>query len=1829
MKRTIRTKALALILAVLMLISVIPASMAVNTEARASAASFVAPDGKYVISETDYNIVNGVKETQVLLNNAEGNAQVYGYMATIVPGASVKFKASYGGYYTENSTAESRAENAKNLKWDLRTTTGQAADYEKATGETVVFATNADYFDMQTAQPFGYLIMEGNIVQQAGNTLAETPYFALLKDGTYAIRDYGTDCSDVEEAISGPFYLVRNGELQLTGDATLAPRNSIGLRADGTVITFLADGRAGKSAGMTVDDMARIMYANGAVNAIYLDGGGSATFATRHEGADSLTIKNTPSDGPERVVSSSFMLVSTAKETGSFDHASLYPRNELYIAKAEVQLTAVGVDAGGYSAPIPSTAKWSLADSSFGTIDNNGLFKSNGKCGTVTVNLIVSNKVVGTTSIEIQEPDEVFFPADSMNLAFKASSNFDLTARYQNRTMSLEGFTFQWKITPVTPDKTADQIGSITGNTFTSVKASETLNAVIEVSYTKQDGTVLGDTIAVEIGKMPQVIWDFEAAEDGSTTKMGIYDWGDRNINSSGWTPEKNPLTFFAWDGTAEEGGVKWKTESGPFFFDGTYLDGPTDVCRYPAAAIFEAAGYDFFTDHTSYMKNYAAGGDTVSAEDGEVRFGDHALRWDYDFTDLKPGYRNLNMWLFSSKNVTLPGTPTGLGFWVYAPEGTPNYWLWLQISYFDEDGNEKNPYIHLKTQEGRNMQYTGIYWDGWMYVEADLTPYAKYVTPEHPLQILGGRSFISLTFIPGGSANENGTKIPMGDFAKGSLYFDNFRVVYGDTLDDMDAPVINKVTANNTALSENTVTVNSSKVTIKADFEDPANDNATGIKTEKTAIYVDGFKQELTSSTETGAEATVTLPNGSHSVMLTVTDGFGNLTKNTYYIQVADKNSTLGTVTLTGEATAEIGKTYELQLKTEGSSKIGKIHTVISLTDTFGDPTVTFENGYTGTSSFENGKLTVDATANKAGLGTVAKITFNVDSSLARDAALNYVVTEGSLVDGETNLTFGSLPAAATVTAHYEISADIMVVNSTGKIYVTNADGSAPGRVEVYRVVDGAEPQLLGTTNAAGVLITNQLCRTAGESYVIYAKSADGYSFRLSGTTNALGNDDVVPTNVRLNAGTDSATSQSISWFSAPEYTDRKAVVQYAEGALKKTNTAEYTTVVGSSRLVEFNGGAGDQSVSLINTVKLEGLKPGTTYQYRVGDGNEGHWSALRQFTTAEDQANTSFFVLGDTQLNGNDEADKEEIAAMAKIADAVNLANVDFGIQTGDFIDKASSQALWNQILNLFSEEYPSLPLVQVLGNHEYYGDANASIAEQIFDLPSTDYYSVEYGNVYLAVINCNANIEAAAKWLVEDAAKTDCTWKVLTVHQPPYYTNPKGSSDPYNKNIPAAAEAAGIDFVFSGHDHAFARTEPIFNGEVNEKNGVVYYICGDLGEKSRDISYAPENNPDFHFAKITQDYDAVYTIVNTTATTMTVTNYDLDGSVIDTYTKKIENDNPDNPDGDKHNYVYDRTTKTLTCADADCGEVAPKDYTGPAKDGKSGKNMYFIGGTYKTGWFVLGDEIYHFDEKTGEAHEVTIVADVATTCAVQGYKSVKCECGETYYMEYDRPTGHTNVAKTTDDGEVYYVCSNCGRISKYDLTFVDVDDADWFAPEVDYCIRNGLFTGRSVLNFDPQTSMSRVEFVSVLWRLAGRPDEKNTQKPIYSDCLGGQWYTAAINWATTNNIVNGVGDGLFAPDGKITREQIATILYRYAKLCKMDNLDERGDVSQFPDADQISEYAQEAMSWAVGVGMLRGDPKLGLVPLDNATRAQTAAMIMRYHKLMTATPEKPAAE
>ncbi len=176
---------------------------------------------------------------------------------------------------------------------------------------------------------------------------------------------------------------------------------------------------------------------------------------------------------------------------------------------------------------------------------------------------------------------------------------------------------------------------------------------------------------------------------------------------------------------------------------------------------------------------------------------------------------------------------------------------------------------------------------------------------------------------------------------------------------------------------------------------------------------------------------------------------------------------------------------------------------------------------------------------------------------------------------------------------------------------------------------------------------------------------------------------------------------------------------------------------------------------------------------------------------------------------------------------------------------------------------------------------------------------------------------------------------------------------------------------------------------------------------------------------------------------------------------------------------------------------------------------------------------------------------------------------------------------------------------------LPFTDVSTGDWFYEAVRYVYENGLMNGTTEMTFAPNATTTRGMIVTILYRLEGEPAVSDGS---FTDVASGAYYADAIAWAAANGIVTGYGDGRFGPNDTITREQMATILYRYAAY-KGYSVTSSGSLSGYGDAAQVSAYAEEAMAWANGANLVTGTTATTLSPRGSATRAQVATILMRF--------------
>lgn len=183
-----------------------------------------------------------------------------------------------------------------------------------------------------------------------------------------------------------------------------------------------------------------------------------------------------------------------------------------------------------------------------------------------------------------------------------------------------------------------------------------------------------------------------------------------------------------------------------------------------------------------------------------------------------------------------------------------------------------------------------------------------------------------------------------------------------------------------------------------------------------------------------------------------------------------------------------------------------------------------------------------------------------------------------------------------------------------------------------------------------------------------------------------------------------------------------------------------------------------------------------------------------------------------------------------------------------------------------------------------------------------------------------------------------------------------------------------------------------------------------------------------------------------------------------------------------------------------------------------------------------------------------------------------------------------------------------------------FSDIDTSQWYHEAVDYVVANGLMNGTSSTTFAPTTELSRGMLVTILWRMENQP-VANYQM-TFEDVAEDAYYAEAIRWAAGNEIITGHSSSIFSPDEPITREQLATILFRYAQYNGMGAVTLEYNLGGFADIEAISEYAGTAMNWAVGRGIINGKAGNLLDPAGATSRAEAAQMLMKYQQNVAPT-------
>lgn len=482
-------------------------SLAAGQLVAGSGSGSTVENGYYsVFSSNETILAPGITQKINYAQTVDGKQIVY-YVATVdVTRDDVTIMANYKDNDPSKGWGYQRVEDQANALMN---------NYkDKYENFNVVVATNADGYNMATGEPGGLLVMNG----VEWHPVDGDGFFAILKDGSAMIgtkADYDTHKSKIQEAVGGfGAVLVKDGKINVTKTpnytSSRASRTAVGIKADGSVVMMVLDGRQQPfSAGGAMEEIAQIMLEAGCVHAINLDGGGSTTYLSKPAGSDKLQLTNRPSDGYARSVSTSLVAISTAKSSNEFDHAILSSGYDYITAGTSMKISATGVSNTGNNATIPVGAYWTVSDNSVGSISADGMFTAEAN-GTVTVQLMVGEKCVGSKVLQVVTPDNIKFAEERITAIYGVPTELALTLWYNGYPVAFNTDTDVFVVLE------KSEAGIIDNITFTGSESSGIRTVMVGAMLLADQDLIAYATI--NMYKADEALFDFDNATAGNRT---------------------------------------------------------------------------------------------------------------------------------------------------------------------------------------------------------------------------------------------------------------------------------------------------------------------------------------------------------------------------------------------------------------------------------------------------------------------------------------------------------------------------------------------------------------------------------------------------------------------------------------------------------------------------------------------------------------------------------------------------------------------------------------------------------------------------------------------------------------------------------------------------------------------------------------------------------------------------------------------------------------------------------------------------------------------------------------------------------------------------------------------------------------------------------------------------------------------------------------------------------------------------------------------------------------------------------------------------------------
>ena len=852
MTRKAITRAVAVLLTVLMLVSIVPLSAFAaipnweDTNVVYDGETF-GTNGYYnVISKKDYVLVPGAAvESEIVLNNAAGTRRQVIHVIEVDP--SNPDVTIVPGYNQIDKDLTDEA------NWSHKELTDMAKYYEDVLGYNIVGGMNTDlYYDTYAPR---ILVYNGQDLSVKGKTSPSSSILYVFQDAEGNIScdvkafnrtEFNQYLADgvLLHAVGVSFgMVVKDGELVSKTEertSSAAARSMVGVKADGTLVICMNDGRgANNSVGFCNYEEGEAMLALGCQWAANCDGGGSSTFLTKRVGEDDFTMRSVPCDGAQRPTAHGIFVASNVAPTGVLDVVNVTADYDIFAPNTVYTFGAEAIDTHGYAMDMPADATWALSDDSFGIIED-GKFISNGKKGSVDIQVVSGGKVVGAKTIAVADPEVFELSATSTVVPYST------TEKVRTITLPIVAMTGEANVyvdtNAVNVTLSDGAAGELDGFKFTATSNTDILGVDVTITYGE-----ITLTYAITFGKGSEIIFDFED--------------GDR-------------AGFMGF-----EEAKKWSQDNGV---------NNTLVGSAPLAGQFN-----------EYLSSETFISSTTNG--GEVRNGNYALAWRLDNTDAAFASWSYNVLFNTGDVIVLRDVANGkmattLGMWLYIPENAfpasgKGLSFQSQLYVKNADGSyscKQDHFLFTSAATGKQTNLNSatnadIPESRWVYASIDISKYDYLCTPVATDEGNSRSPSFIRTYVKPLTADEV------------TFYIDDITLDYSSAVDDRILPVISAPTYSSadTALSlENGASITGTNFAFSATVTDNAALDLTSGK-----IFVDGVEiAAAITGSALSSKGDIALFAGTHTVAFEVKDELGNPARLTR------------TFTVSGDATVVLG---------------------------------------------------------------------------------------------------------------------------------------------------------------------------------------------------------------------------------------------------------------------------------------------------------------------------------------------------------------------------------------------------------------------------------------------------------------------------------------------------------------------------------------------------------------------------------------------------------------------------------------------------------------------------------------------------------------------------------------------------------------------------------------------------------------------------------------------------------------------------------------------------------------------------------------------------------